>query len=121
MNGRKRHILVDTQGLLMKVKVHEAGLHDSAGAKLVMEGLRERFPRMAKVWSDSAYRGLKGWMRTTLGWELEVVRHQWTGVWVVSGQKPSESSEGVCGVASALGGGAYLRLAVAQSKTVEGL
>ena len=78
----------------MKVKVHEAGLHDSAGAKLVMKGLRERFPRMAKVWSDSAYRGLKGWMRTTLGWELEVVRHQWTGVWVGAGQEPPSRPKG---------------------------
>ena len=36
VNGRKRHILVDTQGLLMKVVVHEAGLHDRAGAKLML-------------------------------------------------------------------------------------
>ena len=32
MNGRKRHILVDTQGLLLKVKVHEAGLSDKVAA-----------------------------------------------------------------------------------------
>ena len=94
MNGRKRHILVDTQGLLMKVKVHEAGLHDSAGAKLVMEGLGGRFPRMRKVWSDSAYRGLKEWMRTKLGWELEVVRHLWTGVWVIGDQEPLSRPKG---------------------------
>ena len=55
------------------MEVHEAGLHDSAGAKLVMEGLTSRFPRMRKVWSDSAYRRHREWMRTKLGWELEVV------------------------------------------------
>lgn len=75
MNGRKRHILVDTEGLLLKVRVHEAGMSDSAGAKLVLDGLSGRFPRMKKVWTDYAYRGLKQWMRTALGWELEVVRH----------------------------------------------
>ena len=78
----------------MKVKVHEAGLHDSAGAKLVMEGLGGRFPRMRKVWSDSAYRGLKEWMRTKLGWELEVVRHLWTGVWVIGDQEPLSRPKG---------------------------
>ena len=52
MNGRKRHILVDTEGLALKVKVHEAGLSDKAGAKIVLEGLNSRFPRMRKVWTD---------------------------------------------------------------------
>ena len=75
MNGRKRHIFVDTEGLLLKVKVHEAAMSDSAGAKPVLAGLSGRFPRMRKVWTDYAYRGLKDWMRTTLGWDLEVVRH----------------------------------------------
>ena len=78
MNGRKRHILVDTQGLLLKVKVHEAGLSDKVGAKMVLEGLSGRFPRMRKVWADYAYRGLKEWTRTKLGRELEVVRHNVT-------------------------------------------
>ncbi len=95
MNGRKRHILVDTQGLLLKVKVHEAGLSDKAGAKMVLEGLSSRFPRMRKVWADYAYRGLKEWMRTTLGWELEVVRHNWSGrVWVVGDQEPPSRPKG---------------------------
>ena len=111
VNGRKRHILVDTEGLLLKVKVHEAGLHDRMGANMVLEGLSNRFPRMRKVWADYAYRGLKEWMRTTLGWELEVVRHRWSGrVWVVGAAEPSE---GICGVAAALGCGAHIRMASA--------
>ena len=40
----------------LKVKVHEAGLHDSVGAKLVLEGLTDQFTRMRKVWTDHAYR-----------------------------------------------------------------
>ena len=74
MKGRKRHILVDTEGLLLKAKVHEAGMHDSAGAKIVLEGLGGKFPRMKKLWADYAYRGLKEWVRRSLGWELEIVR-----------------------------------------------
>lgn len=46
---------------------------------MVLDGLNSRFPRMRKVWADYAYRGLKEWMRTTLGWDLEVVRHTWYG------------------------------------------
>lgn len=91
MNGRKRHLLVDTQGLVIKAKVHAADLHDQEGAKLLLEPLRGTLPRMAKVWGDSAYRGLKGWIRDTLGWDLEVVKHWWTGlrhVWVPAGEEP---------------------------------
>ena len=86
---------MDTQGLVLKVVVHEAGLHDRAGAKLVLEGLSDRFVRMRKVWTDHAYRGLKEWMKTTLGWELEVVRHPWAGrVWVVGDQEPPSRPKG---------------------------
>lgn len=94
MNGRKRHILVDTEGLVLKVKVHEAGMSDSAGAKIVLGGLSGQFPRMRKVWTDYAYRGLKEWMRTKLGWKLEVVRHLWTGVSVIGDQEPPSRPKG---------------------------
>lgn len=82
---------MDTQGLIIKAKVHEAGLHDQEGAKLLLEPLVGQLPRMAKVWVDSAYRGLKAWVHETLGWDLEVVKHWWTGlrhVWIPAGQEP---------------------------------
>ena len=91
MKGRKRHLLVDTQGLLLKVKVHEAGTHDKEGAKLLLASLVGQFPRITKVWVDNAYRGLRDWVQETLGWDLEVVKHWWTGVkrvWVPAGQEP---------------------------------
>jgi len=69
---------VDTQGLVLKVRVHEAGMHDQEGAKLLLGGLGGRFPRMGKVWADSAYRGLSEWLKATLGWELEIVQHWWS-------------------------------------------
>ena len=50
---------------------------------------------MSKVWTDHAYRGLKEWMKTTLGWELEVVQHPWAdSVWVVGGQEPPSRPNG---------------------------
>jgi hypothetical protein len=40
-------------------KVHPADVHDKEGAKLLLAPLRGKLPRMAKVWADSAYQGLK--------------------------------------------------------------
>jgi putative transposase len=91
VNGRKRHLLVDTQGLVIKAKVHPADVHDQEGAKLLLGPLAGKLPRMAKVWVDSAYQGLKKWTKDVLGWDLEVVQHWWTGlrwVWVPEGQEP---------------------------------
>ena len=79
---------MDTQGLLLKVRVHEANIHDKEGAKLLLAPLVGRFPRMTKVWADSIYQGLKEWLKETLGWNLEVVKHWWTGlrgIWVPNG------------------------------------
>jgi putative transposase len=44
--GRKRHLLVDTQGFLLAVKVHAANIQDREGAKLLLEPLVARFPRL---------------------------------------------------------------------------
>ena len=68
----------------MKVRVHEAGISDLEGAKLLLGGIREGFSRMKLVWVDYAYRGLSQWLKDTLGWKLEVVKHWWTGgMWVL--------------------------------------
>ena len=50
VNGRKRHIIVDTMGLLLAVVVHPANIQDRDGAKLVIDKLTGRFPRMRLVW-----------------------------------------------------------------------
>ena len=72
----------------MKVKVHEAGIHDQEGAKLLLSEITDKFPRMKLVWVDYAYRGLRQWLKTTLGWELEVVKHWWTGgTWLPEGEE----------------------------------
>jgi putative transposase len=55
ITGRKRHILVDTLGLLLVVVVHSAATQDWVGAREVFERIRGRFSRLRHVWADSAY------------------------------------------------------------------
>ena len=57
MSGRKRHIVVDTTGLLLAVVVHAANIQDRDGAKLVLAKLLGRFPRLQVIWADAAYAG----------------------------------------------------------------
>jgi putative transposase len=88
LSGRKRHILVDTMGLLLKVVVHEANIQDRQGVPLLLEPIQGLFPRMKKVWVDQGYTG-KGreWIKEQMGWEVEIVRHSWParGEWVPHG------------------------------------
>ena len=75
MKGRKRHIVVDTQGLLLAVAVHPANIQDRDGAKLVLQRLLGRFPRLERIWADGAYAGkLVQWAQRCGGWKLELVR-----------------------------------------------
>jgi putative transposase len=74
VTGRKRRLLVDTEGLLLKVVVHPANLHDRLGAKLVLGALGSAFPRLRPIWADQGYTGALGeWSREQLGIDLEVV------------------------------------------------
>ena len=75
MKGRKRHIVVDTMGLLLAVVVHAADIQDRDGAKLVLSKLQGRFPRLRLIWADSAYAGqLVDWASAWGGWLIEVVK-----------------------------------------------
>ena len=52
IKGRKRHLLVDTQGLVLKAKVHGAGITDRDGIKPLLEHAKDRFPRLSHLWLD---------------------------------------------------------------------
>jgi len=75
VNGRKRHLVVDTIGLLLAVVVHPADIQDRDGAKLVLYKLLGRFPRLRLIWADGGYAGqLVAWAYTLGGWVIEVVK-----------------------------------------------
>jgi putative transposase len=77
INGVKRHILVDTLGLLLAVVVHPANIQDRDGAKLVFAKakLLGSWPRMERVWADGGYAGkLIRWVSSFCQWILEIVK-----------------------------------------------
>nr|WP_218027493.1 IS5 family transposase [Dictyobacter alpinus] len=90
--GRKRHILVDTQGFLLAVKVHTAGIADCKGAPLLLEELKKCFPRVSHMFADKGYLGpLTTWIKEHLGWDTEIVpQEQKTSQsdWVLIDGKP---------------------------------
>lgn len=59
IKGKKRHILVDTVGLLLHAIVHPADIQDRDGGALVMTTLFEMFPFLQKLFVDSGYKGPK--------------------------------------------------------------
>ena len=75
VNGRKRHLLVDTLGLVLMVVVHAANIQDRDGARLLLEKARGRFPRLRLIWADGGYTGkLVDWVKTLCLWVLEIVK-----------------------------------------------
>jgi len=74
--GRKRHILVDTLGLVLAVVVHSAGIQDRDGAKAVLDRIKNEHPqRLQLVWADGGYAGkLIEWVKCECGWVLEIVK-----------------------------------------------
>ena len=84
-------MLVDTEGTLLKAKIHPADIHDKSGGMLLLTCLHILFPTIVLVWADSSYQGLKSWIQENLGWTLTIARHWWTGVrgfWCAPGQEP---------------------------------
>lgn len=57
IKGRKRHIIVDTLGMVLKCEVHSAGIQDRDGAALVFDKLTARFPFIETICGDGGYRG----------------------------------------------------------------
>jgi transposase len=73
VNGRKRHIAVDTCGLLLAVLVTGAGIQDRDGGRLLLWALASCFRRVQTVWVDGAYRGALVTYGAGLGLLVEVV------------------------------------------------
>lgn len=77
LTGRKRHILVDTLGLLLMVVVTKASVSDRAGGKqLLLRAVQAGFRRLALIWADGGYAGKPffSWVLQHCGWLIEVVK-----------------------------------------------
>jgi putative transposase len=81
VHGRKRHIVTDTNGLLLAVHVHPANVQDVHGAVPLLERLRARFPKLRHVFADRVYRGnqLPRALAHCGPWTIEIVERP-TGV-----------------------------------------
>ena len=76
VKGRKRHLLVDTEGLVLRAKVHAANVIDREGIEPLLEGVRKLFPRLPHLWLDAGCKGEdkgRGWVENVLGWSVDLV------------------------------------------------
>jgi transposase len=75
IKGRKRHIVTDTQGLLLALLVHAANIQDSHGAVPLLKSLRQVFPELRHVFADRVYRGeqLRNAIAAFGKWTIEIV------------------------------------------------
>lgn len=83
VSGRKRHLVVDSLGLVLLAMVTTAGVQDAIGAQDVLQALFDRIKhskysrwcRLKLIWADGGYRGqLIQWVKNSLGWTLEIVK-----------------------------------------------
>ncbi len=90
MNGRKRHVLVDTGGLVLTAVVHPANIADRVGARTVLAKSRAQHPRLERVWVDAGYTGsLIPWAKQELDLTLTVVKRPSRWVRVAVDQEPA--------------------------------
>ena len=88
VSGRKRHLVVDSQGLVLHVRVHRADLHDRRAAECVLAGLNAAHPDIVRLFGDMAYQGLAAWLGANLGWQLTIVKRPRRWAWVGPDQEP---------------------------------
>jgi transposase len=76
VKGRKRHILVDTLGLLLSVVVHPADVQDRDGAREVLRRARQLFPFIERIFADAGYQGprMAAVVAETGAWALHIVK-----------------------------------------------
>jgi putative transposase len=71
LSGRKRHLLVDTLGLVLTVKSHPADLQDRAAVPPVLEKIQDAYLHLGHLWADQGYTGSgKAWVEAELGWTV---------------------------------------------------
>jgi transposase len=73
LTGRKRFLLVDTQGRLLGALVVGADWSEQQGARELLARLLPQWPRLRKLWADQGYRGLEEGLQRAYGVELAIV------------------------------------------------
>ena len=74
INGRKRHVVVDTLGYVLAVVVHAANIHEVNGTELVMRKLKEKFLSLKVIFADGGYRGeIIEQVKNLFGYLLQIV------------------------------------------------
>ena len=118
--GRKRHLLVDTLGLVVKALVPPADLQERAGAPRRLLTVADLLPRLELIWAASADVGpLQTWVWRTLGWRLQILADggaaRWA--WTVAAGRPgaAPASAGLSAPPATVGRRADLRLDRPQS------
>ena len=99
VHGRKRHLLVDTEGLVLKAKVHSAKIPEQDGLKMLLESARAGVSHLKHLWLDAGYEGTgKRWAEEVLGLSVQIVRKpakpvpekvvkMWAEEWAKEGKK----------------------------------
>jgi putative transposase len=73
VKGRKRHLLVDTLGLIWALVVLPADVQDRDAAKTLLKTVRGQLPRLLVIWADGAYSAVASWVKSVYGWLLQTV------------------------------------------------
>ena len=100
VRGRKRHLLVDTEGLVLKAKVHSAKIPDQDGLRRLLESSpRAEVSHLKHLWLDAGYEGRgRRWAEEVMGLSVEIVRKPpkpvpeevamiWAKEWAKEGKK----------------------------------
>ena len=81
VKGRKRHIVTDSEGHLLHVKVHAANIHDTKGACDVLDGVHEKFPSIKGFSADAGYQGTTvDHVEKTMGLKIQIskkIKDEW--------------------------------------------
>lgn len=82
--GRKRHILVDTLGLMIDVLIHSAGIQDRNGGKILLSKAKMNGATFTKVFADGGYQGtLIDWAKKAWDIELEIVKRSYQKKFII--------------------------------------
>jgi putative transposase len=99
VHGRKRHLLVDTEGLVLRAKVHSAKVPDQDGLRRLLEATGAEASHLKHLWLDAGYEGRgKRWAEEALGVSIDIVRKPlkptsekvariWAKEWAKEGKK----------------------------------